>query len=258
MKWLRSVFAANSRDNVNYAEKTHIGGRTNNQDYCAHLFTEAGDLLVVADGLGGHEGGELASKHFCESLISFASDNIDALKQSPEKSLAKIIDDAVALMRSTIQQQHPGVDAHTTCAIAWIDKTSGHITSAHVGDSRIYIFDKKTIHWRSRDHSVVQILVDLDEVNEEEMGHHPEQGQLTRSISMEGEIKPSIKSHAPFAKKQTILLCSDGFWEQILTRDILSLAKTRSLDKRLEELLETAVKRGGKKGDNVTVQVWRN
>ena len=258
MKWLQSVFSPNSLDSVNFFEKTHIGGRKNNQDYCAHLFTEAGDLLITADGLGGHEGGELASRHFCESLMAQLPDNLDKLKQSAEATLLKMINDAVARMRSIIQQQHPDVDAHTTCAIIWIDKTSGHITTAHIGDSRIYIFDKKTIHWRSRDHSVVQMLVDLGEIKEEEMGLHPEQGQLTRSIGMNGDIKPTIKSHAPFAKNQTVLLCSDGFWEQISNKEIMSLAKAGSLNKKLENLVETAVKRGGKKGDNVTAQVWRN
>ncbi len=258
MKWFQSIFPPNSHDNVNFSEKTNIGGRENNQDYCAHLLTEQGDLLVVADGLGGHEGGELASLYFCESLISLVSDNIDNLSRSPEETLLKMINDAVAIMRGTIQQSHPNVDAHTTCTIVWIDKTTGKLTTAHIGDSRIYIFDKKTIHWRSRDHSVVQMLVDLGEISEEEMGHHPEQGQLTRSISMNGDIKPTIKSHLPFAKTQTVLLCSDGFWEQISNKEIMSIAKARSLNKKLGELVETAVKRGGKHGDNVTAQVWRN
>ena len=258
MKWLQSVFSPDSDNNLNFAEKTHIGGRKNNQDYYAHLFTEAGDLLVTADGLGGHEGGELASRHFCESLIALAPDNIDKLRQSAEDTLLKMINDAVTQMRSIIQQQHPGVDAHTTCAIIWIDKTTGNVTTAHIGDSRIYLFDKKTIHWRSRDHSVVQMLVDLGDISEEEMGHHPEQGQLTRSIGMEGEIKPTIKSHTPFTKNQTVLLCSDGFWEQISNKEIKSLAKVLSVRKNLKELVATAVKRGGKKGDNVTAQVWRS
>ena len=258
MKWLQSIFSPDSQNSAGFSEKTHIGGRENNQDYCAHLLTEAGDLLVVADGLGGHEGGELASKHFCESLISLASDNLESLTKSPEETLATLIENSVELMRSTIQQQHADVDAHTTCVIAWIDKANGHLTTAHIGDSRIYIFDKKTIHWRSRDHSVVQMLVDLGELSEEEMGHHPEQGQLTRSIGMDGEIKPTIKSHLPFTNNQTVLLCSDGFWEQISNHEIMALAKARSLDKKLGELIETAVKRGGKQGDNVTAQVWRS
>lgn len=258
MKWFSPLFPHNSANMVNFAETTHIGGRENNQDYCAHLFTDAGDLLAVADGLGGHEGGELASRYFCENLIALASENIEALKQSPEKTLDTLISDAVAEMRTTIEQQHANVDAHTTCAIIWIDKSTGNMTTAHIGDSRIYIFNSKKIHWRSRDHSVVQMLVDLGEITEAEMGQHPEQGSLTRSIGMDGEIKPAIKSHSPYAEHHCILLCSDGFWEQISNNEILSLAKAKSLDKKLEELISTAVKRGGKKGDNVTAQAWRN
>ena len=258
MKWLRSIISTNSQNNVNFSEKTHIGGRENNQDYCAHLFTETGDLLVVADGLGGHEGGELASLHFCENLVALAQDDIEPLTQSPEVTLTQLISDAITQMRDTIAQQHPGVDAHTTCAIVWIDKTTGNITTAHIGDSRIYIFDHKNIHWRSRDHSVVQMLVDIGEISEQDMGHHPEQGQLTRSISMEGEIKPSIKTHSPFTKNQAVLLCSDGFWEQITGKEILSLAKVSSLYSALDTLVMKAVKRGGNSGDNVTAQIWRN
>jgi len=238
-------------------EVSDIGDRQINQDYCAHLFTEHGSLLVVADGLGGHEGGELASKLFCDSLITTAQNNLNDLHSTPEQTIKALAEQSAANMSKTLQEDHPGIDAHTTCVIAWISLPNYQLTTLHIGDSRIYRINKNNICWRSRDHSVVQMLVDTDEINEDDMGTHPEQGSLTRSISVGKDIKPSIKQHTePLHKNEMLLLCSDGFWEMLTNDEIMTLAKSPNLKMSLNKWVKKAIQRAGKNSDNVTVQVF--
>lgn len=239
-----------------FAECTDIGHRKINQDYSAHLSTAKGILLVVADGLGGHKGGELASSLFCEALIALAEKNINKLRKTPEDSLRDLAVTAAEAMYAEIIQNHPDLDAHTTCVVCWVSLPENILTTLHVGDSRVYRFKQESIIWKSRDHSVVQMLVDTGQLKEEEMGTHPEQGALTRSIGVKKSIKPSVKTHeTPLQKGEGLLLCSDGLWEMISVKEMCSMAKQNKPQKRLEKLVVTAVKRAAPKSDNVTAQV---
>jgi PPM family protein phosphatase len=242
---------------LKFAQVSDIGGRDNNQDYCAHLFTEQGALLLVADGLGGHKGGELASRLFCELMMSTVQQHLNDLCREPEQTLKLLAEQTAAQMSDSLQKDHPGVDAHTTCAVAWVSLPDYLLTTLHVGDSRIYRFNKSKISWRSRDHSVVQMLVDTGEITEDEMGTHPEQGSLTRSIAVGKKIKPSVKTHTEsLQENEALLLCSDGFWEMLTNKEIMSLTKSSNLEKALQKWVTKAIKRAGKDSDNVTAQVF--
>ena len=236
------------------AEATAIGGRDINQDSHAQLQTEAGTLLVVADGLGGHEGGELASRYFCQGLVAEVKRSLDSFAENPAQCFGDVIARAVERMREAIRHETAGVDAHTTCAIAWVGRDR-QVTTAHIGDSRIYLFNRDKVTWRSRDHSVVQMLVDMGEVDEKDMARHPEQGSLTRSISMQGAVRPTVKLHGALAEGCGVLLCSDGFWEEIAEKEITSLARG-SVETKLNKLVKAAVNRAGEHGDNVTAVVF--
>lgn len=251
-----SLFGLSNNSPI-FAEMSDIGGRENNQDYCAHLFTEQGSLLVVADGLGGHEGGELASKLFCESLIVLAKNKLTELAQNPQQTLTALAEQSASNMSKILTHDHPGVDAHTTCVIAWISLPEYQLTTLHIGDSRIYRLHKHNIEWRSRDHSVVQMLVDAGDVSEDEMGTHPEQGCLTRSIGVDKEVKPSVKQHDNALQKgEALLLCSDGLWEMLTAKEIASLSDSSNLQKTLNKWIKKAIKRAGKDSDNVTAQLF--
>jgi len=240
-----------------YAAISDIGDRKKNQDDCNHLFCDTGSLFVLADGLGGHDGGELASKLFCSSVIALAQTRLKQLKHSPKLTLKEIVVKSAENMSIELQKTHPDIDAHTTCAVAWVSLPDYQLTTLHIGDSRIYRFNKNQLNWRSRDHSVVQMLVDVGEITEADMGQHPDQTSLTRSIAVGKSIKPSIQKHStPLQKNEMLLLCSDGFWNMLTITEILSLAKTSNLKKTLQKWVNKAVKRAAKKSDNVTAQVF--
>jgi len=240
----------------NFFANTRIGDRKNNQDYHAHLFDKKGTLLIVADGLGGHQGGELASRLFCESLVLLAGNAIDDLCSNPDKTIESLAAQATDLMSKTMEEDYPGVDAHTTCAVCWINASNHKLTTLHIGDSRIYRFNEKEIIWRSRDHSVVQMLVDTGQLTEEEMGTHPEQGALTRSIGVGKKTKATVKTQStPMQPGEALLLCSDGLWEMVSRKEICALAKKKNPEKQLHKLMSAAVKRAAPKSDNVTAEL---
>lgn len=240
-----------------FAELTNIGHRANNQDYACHLIDKQGVLLVVADGLGGHQGGELASRLFCEAFKYLASLELYSLRLHPEVTLQALIEAASSKMSKALIEEHEGIDAHTTCAIAWLSLPDKILTTAHIGDSRIYRFDRSQVSWRSHDHSFVQFLVDTCEISEADMGSHPGQGALTRSISVNQPAKPTIEKHKqPLADGEALLLCTDGLWEMINNDEIVKLAVSYNPEKSLRNLVQTAIQRAAPKSDNVTAQIY--
>jgi len=250
------LFGRQPASNKNFAELTYVGHRDSNQDYIAHLFTPQGKLFIVADGLGGHQGGELASKYFCEALLMIGRENFGKLKKNPELILTQLTEQAANAMSDKMMTDYPGIKAHTTCAIAWLAKDN-QLTTLHIGDSRIYWFTATRLIWRSRDHSVIQMKVDRGEITEQQMGTHPDQGALTRSIGVGKKVKPSCKTHQQKLKKgDTLLLCTDGFWERVSQNEILSLAKSKDADKDLNRWIKTAIERAKQRSDNVSAELY--
>lgn len=256
IKGFNSLFKKKKGNSSQFAELSYVGNRNSNQDYAVHLFAPQGKLFIVADGLGGHKGGELASQYFCESFLIYAKEKLNKLKKQPEETLVSIAELASDAMSEKIIKDHPGINAHTTCAICWLS-ADNKLTTLHIGDTRIYWFNPLQLNWRSRDHSVVQMLVDTGVVTEENMGTHPDQGALTRSIGVGKKTKPSFKSHpSRMQKGDALLLCTDGFWEMITQNEILSLAKSKNPEKNLTTWIKTAIERAQPRSDNVTAQLF--
>lgn len=250
------IFGHQPASKKNFAELSYVGHRETNQDYIAHLFTPQGKLFIVADGLGGHQCGELASRYFCEALLMITRENSGKLKKNPELVLTQFTEQAATAMSDKMITNYPGIKAHTTCAIAWLGKDN-QLTTLHIGDSRIYWFTPTQLIWRSRDHSVIQMKVDRGEISEKQMGTHPDQGALTRSIGVGKKINPSCKTHQTKLKQgDALLLCTDGFWEHINQNEILSLAKSKDADKDINRWIKTAIERANQRSDNVSVELY--
>lgn len=238
-----------------YAEVSDIGGRKTNQDYCLHEHHDDWILLITADGLGGHGAGELASSLFSEAMRQRVLEHaIELLGDASQ--LKELAEQARQDMAEALRQRGEDIDPHTTCTVVWINLLTRAMATLHVGDSRIYRFNTDEIIWRTRDHSVVQMLVDNGDITEEEMGTHPDQSMLTRSINQSEPIKVTFKQHpAALTAGEAILLCSDGFWEFITNEEICELVTVKDLPYGLKERVSWAKQRAGKNGDNVTAQV---
>jgi serine/threonine protein phosphatase PrpC len=235
-----------------YHQLTSQGDREINQDCMAYRVDDEFALFVVADGLGGHCAGEQASRFFCQGLIKNAKAFAGLIDNKPAATMSSWIDAAVEEMRNLFEDDPAALDAHTTCAILYLDKK--YVLTAHCGDSRVYRLNPQEIVWRTRDHSIPQGLLEEGKITETEMGGHPEQNCLLRSINVAKGHESEINVYPAARAGETFILCSDGFWENAKTQDLLQLAQPDSGIDELEKAAKLSWLRANGKSDNITVQ----
>ncbi len=242
---------------LDFYQLTAKGDRQVNQDCMASYVADDYAIFMVADGLGGHHAGEKASKYFCQGVLLQLKNYQPLLKQqgSPNRIVAQWMDAAVEEMGKLFTEDEYAANAHTTCAILYLDKQQ--TITIHCGDSRIYKLNQQRLLWRTRDHSLTQKLLDEGKITEREMAMHPEQNQLTRSISIQNLHKMDIHSYPAIIEGECFVLCSDGFWEYIKESELHQLSIGPSLPESLKKLVKLTVFRAGGRSDNVTVQVVR-
>ncbi len=192
-----------------------IGHREDNQDNVLAEQTKNGFLFVVADGLGGHSGGARASLIATTVLNQLLSDDYgsaDTLEHAIQQANTEILK----------QQVTPFADMKTTVAAVYLSDTTAYI--ANVGDSRIYAFLENELVFQSTDHSATQLAVVLGEITKEQMRTHVDRNRLTRALGASEELR--IESYQlPRTAFDALLLCSDGFWEDVLEKDACDLLK---------------------------------
>lgn len=218
---------------------TSVGDRELNQDCMAYTLSDDYALFVVADGLGGHDAGEKASKYFCQGMFKLAGKYQAILEQRSgeraKEALAAWVSAAIDEMKLMFSGSDEGVNAHTTCAILYLDKNM--LLTAHCGDSRIYRLNEKQVLWRTKDHSLIQGQLDDGSISEHDMGLHPEQNQLLRTINILKRHQAEINLYPPLIKGETLVLCTDGFWEFLKESNLLQLSAANS---GRNELIKTA------------------
>lgn len=231
---------------------TSVGDREVNQDCMVHQICADYALFAVADGLGGHHAGEKASNFFCRGLLVAAKQFQPQVKLRKEKAIFDWIAAAVDTMRELFGDDPHAADAHTTCAILYVD--DDRVMTAHCGDSRIYRLNSERMLWRTKDHSWIQDMRDQGRLTEWEMGIHPEQNQLTRSIHISSPPAVDIQVFPALQTGETFLLCTDGFWEFIKERELLGLSQPESGKTELKKMAKMAILRAQGRSDNCTVQ----
>lgn len=237
---------------LEFYQLTSIGNREVNQDCMAHRVCADYAVFVVADGLGGHQSGEKASQFFCRSLIALAEKFRPRIQIQAESTMAEWVAEAVVKMRELFAGDSSANDAHTTCVILYLDQQRA--IAAHCGDSRIYRINAEQVLWRTRDHSVPQQLLNEGKISEWEMGVHPDQHKLTRSINLLVPPVVDIASFPAMKSGETFVLCSDGFWEFVKEQELLVLSQPNSSKPELQKLAKMAMLRAQGKSDNLTVQ----
>jgi len=231
---------------------TSQGNREINQDCMAYRVDPDFALFVVADGLGGHHAGEKASRFFCHGLIKNAEAFARLMENKPGVTMALWIDAAVEEMRNLFAGDPAALEAHTTCAILYLDKNQ--VLTAHCGDSRVYRLNPREVLWRTRDHSIPQALLEEGKITESEMGGHPEQNCLRRSINVAAGHQSEIAVYPAAEAGETFILCSDGFWENVKAQEFLQLAQPESGINELGKAAKLSLLRANGKSDNITVQ----
>ena len=225
---------------------SHPGGRQEQQDRWG-LFPShnpQGLLAIVADGMGGHQDGALGAQVVIDTARSFALNPPQLLQSDP-----------LAALDELCQEMHDAVNQHSetarsTLVMVWLVST--HAYWLKVGDSRLYHFRRGHRLMRTRDHSAVQLLMDLGEINEAQMATHPAQNRLYRCLG--GEESPKA-DHGDFAVQSgdLLALCSDGVWEHVPETDLWVVTQNHGPVDAARWLTEEAARRGGAAADNITL-----
>lgn len=209
-----------------------VGGRRNNQDFCGFLQNKEKFIWVVADGMGGHYGGEFASSIATESLLQ----QFHTLKEVTKENtiaLLQYANDQVRLAQKEIPQCD---NMQTTMALTL---TNGQSTIlSNIGDSRAYYFSEGKLMNQTKDHSIPQLLVYQGEIHQQEIRNHEDRNKVLRSIGKEDSIKPDflIIDH-PLKQGDAFLLCTDGFWEAVLEQEMeVDLIKSKTTDDWLKRM----------------------
>jgi len=233
---------------------TDVGNfRKVNEDYIDYYTDETKRIYVIADGMGGHNAGEIASKLAVENTISYINslDKLEDLEDSIKKAVWDSNNKIYELSKSKADLNGMGTTL-TACLIKGND-----MVIAHVGDSRCYIIKDKAISQVTKDHSLVQQLLDEGSITESEADNHPNRNIITRALGTNSTIDVDIiKMEINGIEK--IILCTDGLSNLVNEQELYDFVMNN--DDCCAELIELSKSRGTK--DNISVIVfegeWRD
>ena len=232
-------------------QDSRVGARPYNQDRFGRFETREALLLVLADGMGGHEHGEIAAQLAVEYIAAAFLREAKPRLANPDLFLFR----AIGRAHATIVQHAAKAgfaDGPRTTVVACVVQ-EGEAFWSHVGDSRLYLVRKGRIVARTKDHTRVQQLVDAGRIREEAVATHPERNRLMQCLgsAQPPKLEPTVS--ARLARDDVLFLCSDGFWGPLTQRQLLHELLSRPLAQAMPELMTLAERRAGPECDNLTV-----
>jgi protein phosphatase len=229
---------------------TDIGRKRKlNQDYMYTSEQPVGNLpnvFIVADGMGGHNAGDYASKVTVETMVS---DIKSSFEKNPLKILGRAIETAneVIHKKSCENIEYEGMGT-TVVAATYI---GGFLQIANVGDSRLYLVNDREIRQITRDHSLVEEMVRIGGIARAEARNHPDKNIITRAVGVSDTVEPDFFT-VKVEEGDTVLMCTDGLTNMLEDEEIRMIINgSRDIAEKAEKLVVAANDNGGR--DNVTV-----
>lgn len=231
---------------MKWNKMTHIGRvRSINED-CACARPDLG-LFAVADGMGGHQAGEVASKKAVECLEEEV-ENSSCRDKEPGATLKAAIEKANKLIYDLSYRNADYRGMGTTITACCVNKTV--MTVAHVGDSRCYLIRKSRIFRLTRDHSLVEEMLQKRQITSEEAQRHPYRNVLTRALGTSPRVEVDT-TRFNLSRNDIILLCTDGVTEYLSDDELTVFFQNKEPEKAVRDILNEALNRGG--NDNITL-----
>ena len=238
---------------IAYAKSDVGKAREMNQD--AYYISDSSSdvkLYLLADGMGGYNAGEVASRMAVESARDYIHKHFAKNKDSKEK-LEVLLKDAIEYANSVVYKKAQSKEdlrgMGTTLDVCLIYNSRIYI--GHVGDSRVYRIRKEFMRRLTKDHSYVQTLVDDGTITKEEAYSHPKKNMLTKALGCVETVEPDVYTKT-FIKDDIILMCSDGLTNMIREENIYEIIK-QDKENAIENLVKQANDNGGL--DNITVVI---
>lgn len=232
--------------------KTDVGkAREMNQDYYSIPSSESDlQLYILADGMGGYNGGEIASRLAAETTKNYIQNNFKKIEHDKE-AILKLVKDAMEYANMVVYEESKKDEnlqgMGTTLDVCFIYNSKIYI--GHVGDSRIYLIKKDIARKITKDHSYVQQLVEDKKITREEAEHHPKKNMLLKALGCTSYVEPDIRARN-LEKDDILLMCSDGLTNMVEESKIYEVVRDNK-EKAPEILVNLANNAGGY--DNITV-----
>lgn len=238
---------------IEFSMLSRTGNRENNEDCIGMYQDNERYCFVLADGLGGHGKGEVASRMAVDAVVeSFALGN------ESEGFLDEAFQNAQNAIRDKQNSSREHADMKTTLVVLELEDHA--VRWGHIGDSRLYRFQNGRIVEHTLDHSVPQMLVAIGKIKEKDIRHHPDRNRLLRVLGTETqELRHQKSEWTERQAQQAFLLCSDGFWELINEKEMESCMKwVKSPEQWLSKMEKIILKNGKDKNmDNYSaIAVW--
>ena len=247
--------------NIQSCSKTDKGRiRSNNEDslYCNDTLK----LFIIADGMGGHSAGEIASKIAINTISNFLGQKLE--KIDPEEfHMNDFLLESLSIANSKILEEcinNQSLKGMGTTAVIVLVSKKGNLYIANIGDSRAYLIDNKIekISRLTKDHTLVEELYDQGVISTSEKKKHPLRHIITQALGLMSNIRPFI-NELKFSVDEYLLLCSDGLTEMLTDEEILMILNDVnyvSVEAKCNRLIETANTKGGV--DNISVILLKN
>ena len=237
--------------------RTDIGNvREKNEDYfyISNSLDEV-QLYLLADGMGGYNGGEIASKLAVQTAKNYIENNFKDIEKDKD-SIIQLLGSSMEYANMIVYEKSketPELQGMgTTLEICLIYNNKAYI--GHVGDSRIYRVRKQFIRKLTQDHSYVQKLVKEGTITKEQAEHHPQKNMLMKALGCNAFVDPDVMVKG-FLKDDIIIMCSDGLSNMVEQQTIYEMA-SKNIEQATKDLVQLAKDRGGY--DNITVVVIKN
>ncbi len=245
-------------EQLTYAASSHVGlVRENNEDNYAIVYPGSGYpmALVLADGMGGHNKGEVASRVAVDFIAGYLREDLISSKSAADdsKKLQELIKKAnvKVYLTSIDDPECKGMGTTLTAAII----RNQQLTLAHVGDCRVYMMRNQTLSQLTVDHTLVQQMVESGNLQADQTHTHPQRNVLTRALGFPEFVSPDVTTHTLYPD-DLLILCSDGLHGFVDDPHIVQQALSHlSPEGLVEALIAQALTAGGQ--DNVTVLAVR-
>lgn len=239
-----------------YAKSDKGKVREINEDYfyISNSLDEV-QLYILADGMGGYNGGEIASKLAVETAKNYIENNFKETEKDKD-SIIQLLGSSMEYANMVVYEkakENPELQGMgTTLEICLIYNNKVYI--GHVGDSRIYRIRKQFIRKLTQDHSYVQKLIKEGTITNEQAAHHPQKNMLMKALGCNAFVEPDVMVKG-FLKDDILIICSDGLTNLVDQETIYEMA-SKNIEQATKDLVNLANDRGGY--DNITVVVIKN
>ncbi len=236
-------------------QESRQGKRKNNEDRIAYCYSRDALLMVVADGMGGHYYGEIASQIAAQTLTDTFQREARPLLGDPFLFLQRAMTNAHHAILDFASDHGLNDSPRTTCVACVIQESVAYW--AHAGDSRLYLMRDGRLVGQTRDHSRVRLLVEQGVITEAQMANHPERNKVYSCLG--GPHAPEIEfaRKTPLEAGDVVLLSTDGFWGPLPPEFVAASLKQTNIMQAIPALMNEAENRGGPYCDNLSVVAAR-